>query len=264
MGLAVRRSSPRATVIVGFGTGLVAAVAFAVFQQPTFEAPSVGWGLLAGLAQGLGWIAFASALDKAHMALAAPAAATTTTALLYSGGLLLGQHVEPIALLGLIVALVALVVLGLTQSEPTPEALTPPIGRRRGVAHAILAGGLFAVQALVLLKAGTSASSLVLIGTGLGVVGLLCLTLRLHPLPDGQLAAAGRHACVGGVAIFVGDAVYLYALQGAAPVISTVVAQMHPMVTAVLATCLLRERPTLVQAAGLLLAICGVTLIGVG
>jgi drug/metabolite transporter (DMT)-like permease len=251
-------------VLVGFGSGLVAALIFLSFQRPDFAGRAIGWGLLAGSAQGLGWIAFASALDKAPMAVAAPAAATTTTVLLYVGGLILGTSVDAVAVVGLVVALVSLGVLGFDRATPIAADPRDAHRRRLGTLHAIAAGCLFAAQAAALVRAGTGSSALVLVGTCMGAVGLLALTLRAQPIPKGELKGAARAGVVGGTAIFGGDAMYLYALSYGAPVVVSVIAQLHPIVTATLATLLLRERPARSQIAGLVLAVTGVALIGLG
>ena len=260
MGIAVRRSTPRATVLVGFGTAFLAALAFFGLQQPPLTLGSFLWGAAAGVAQGLGWVAFARGLRDSNIGIAAPTAATVTALTLYLANVIQGRHVSAISLAGMVVALAALT---LFRRTPTRGNISTPRASA-GVVFSGAAGLAFAGQALALVRAGTASSSLVVVGTGLGVLVFLGGTAALRPIPLAAFRSARRGALPGGFAIFLGDVLYLYALKGSVPVTVSVIAQMHPLVTALLAFALLTERLRRAQVAAILLACVGVTTIVLG
>jgi len=258
MGIAVRESSPRATVLVGFGTGLLAALIFSAIQRPIIQLADFAWGILAGLAQGIGWLAFSRALKATSIGAAAPIAATTTTAVLFIGGLATGSGLTALAALGIAIALIAIVLLSdRTAARPATSSSALP-----GYGMALSAGLLFSLQSVALDRAGVDASSLVLIGTGFGVLMVLAATVTVRRIPLIQFQRAAVGSSIGGLLIFGGDAGYLYALARGVPVSATVIAQLHPLVTALLAGFLLRERVSHRQLAGMALALSAVTIIG--
>lgn len=261
MGMAVRRSTPRATVIIGFGSGFAAALVFLAVQQPAFSLSSLLWGCVAGLSQGLGWMAFARGLRDSSIGVAAPVAATVTAVTLYAVNAVQGKVVSGVSVVGILIALAALAFFRRSPNDETP-------GQQRSTSPAILfsvgAGLAFSVQALALVQAGTRSSALVLTGTGAGVLVLLGATTALRPIPQSAFKAARAAAVPAGLAIFAGDVSYLYALKNNVPVIASVIAQMHPLVTALLAFALLRERLKPAQSVALFCACAGVAIIAFG
>ncbi len=261
MGIGVRRSTARATVIVGFAVGLLGALVFLTIQRPTFTISSLLWGGAAGVAQGSGWIAFARSISKTSLGIAAPvtAAVTTVTLLVYSLGQ--GSPLSALSLIGIGVSLSSIAVFGRGSSKSNVLACRSD---SQGLAYAATAGVLFAGQALALVNAGTTSSSLVLVGTGLGVVTLLGITAIIRPIARRSYRLALGPAAGGGMIIFFGDLSYLYALHRGAPATSSVIAQLHPLLTAILAAVVLRERLRNPQIVGLFLSVGGVALIGAG
>jgi drug/metabolite transporter (DMT)-like permease len=259
MGSAVRRSSPRATVITGFTFGLFAASLYLIVKAPHFKIWPFYWGNVAGLAQGLGWLCFARGMSKTSIAVVAPVSATTTTLALLIYSILRGDALSILSASGLLLGLVSLAVFS-SGSGRTRQG--PQSSNIEGVLYALLAGGFFAAQALALVRAGTDASPVVLVGAGCGVVVILLLTAIVKPIPRRSFLDAAPFASLGGLAIFVGDLSYLYALHRGAPALATVVAQLHPLLTALLAGIILRDHLRRLQVIGVLLAISGVTLIG--
>ena len=258
MSTAVRRSSPRATVIVGFSAGLLTACTYFLFQGPQISPGSFLWGGVAGVAQGAGWICFARSISKTSLAISAPVAASTTTLSLLAYSVANGYEFPPLSLIGLFTSLIALVIFSL---EVKSGARAKGRSDVQGLMYAIIAGAFFALQALALVNAGTESSALVLVGAGSGVVLLLLMTTAFKPVSRTLLVQAAPHACVGGFMLFLGDLCYLFALHRGAPAGATVVAQLHPLLTAVLALVVLRERLERSQLAGVLLALCGIIII---
>ena len=82
-------------VVLSFGTGLVGALLVLVVVQPSFSWHSLDWGIVAGLAQGVGWAAFAVALRIGRISTVAPLAAATTATLQYFYGLADGTAFRP-------------------------------------------------------------------------------------------------------------------------------------------------------------------------
>lgn len=260
MSVAVRRrATPRATVLVGFSAGLVASFLLVLMTQPAFSETSFAYGIGAGVAQGLGWILFARALERALIAVVAPLAATTTTLGVLIYGLAMGIHVSTIAMIGGTMILGAIWIFTSAEQGIAPRVALE--SRRSGIVHAIAAGVLFAGQAIALDYAGTDSSPLVLAGASIGAVLLITASTIARPISIADCKAAGWIAAVSGLVLLAGDAAYLYALEKGAPAISTAVAQLHPAITGALAIGALKEKPSRGELFAFVLAICGVAAI---
>lgn len=129
-------------------------------------------------------------------------------------------------------------------------------------AFALAAGALFALQAAALGNAGTRSVTSVLLGATAGVVFIASATSVRKPPPHTEFIQSWRTAVPGGLAIFVGDLSYLYAPNRGPLTTVSVIAQLHPLCTALLASLLLAARMNRWQVLALVLAASGAALIG--
>lgn len=258
-GLASRRSHALPVLLLGgpVGTLLILVAAVAV-GGPVL--PAVVPGLLAGTAGAAGIIVFYRALSVGTMSVIAPVTALTSAAVpLAVGVAVLGERPGAVASLGVVVALAAIVLVGL---EPrSPDA---PAGGRRisgGIGLALLAGvgfGLF----FVALDAAPH-------DTGLwpvlwGRVATVCVVV-VAAARSGRLALPPRPAVglalASGVLDGAANIGVLLAVRAGDLSTASVIVSLYPAATVLLARVVLRESLARVQRVGLTVAAAGVVLI---
>src|SRR5512146_430534 len=111
-GLASRRAKATSVVIVAYALGFVFLAALAlVFREPLPRPADFLWGGLAGVAGGLGLLAFYSALSSGKMGIAAPISAALTATLPVLFSILTVGLPSLVQLGGFALALVALVLI---------------------------------------------------------------------------------------------------------------------------------------------------------
>ncbi|MGH9070050.1 MAG: EamA family transporter [Acidimicrobiales bacterium] len=267
-GVASRRTSSLAVLLVATPVGLAGLVVGALVQggHPTLGA--LGWGALAGLTGGAGVLAFYRGLATGSMSVVAPVSATVGAVVPVVAGLAIGNRPGAIALLGIGLCLVAIAMLG---AGGGAGAAGPGAGRR-AFALAVASGvgfGLF----LVLLKPVDPGSGLWPLVTSTVaswlVVGAAALAsgLARPVVADGAAPAHRVRAsvtwlpAVAGLLNAASEVLYLRALQHGLLVSVAILASLYPAVTVLLARVLLAERLHRLQQLAVVVAVAGVVLV---
>lgn len=241
--------------------GVALLLALAIRQQPV-HTPAIIWGGLAGVVGCGGLLLFYRGLALGAMSIVAPVSAcgaVVPVAVALARGSVPGN----LALVGIAVALTGTVLVSLPSGHvPHPsgrhgQVLLLALGAAVcfGLFFTLLAQGATAVSGSSLATVACARGSSIL--TLLVVLGL---GRRTAPLPRRrlpQLVAVGLLDS-GGNLLFA-----LSSTHGNLGVVG-VVASLYPVVTVVLAGVVLAERLNAVQWAGVLCALCGVTLISTG
>jgi drug/metabolite transporter (DMT)-like permease len=278
-GLATRRASViRVTLISEAVSVAVVGAALAVIGGARPSLPAVAWGCVAGLAGVCGALALYLGFRHAAFSVSGPLSAVGAAGFSVLAGLLLGERPTAFALIGIVLALPAIVGVSAsvraspgedqqegTSDGPRGRSVRPAGGRLpAGVSYGLIAGACFALLFIGLNRAG-SGSGLwpVFCGqvTALATVaGAAAFTGDLRPpgTRGGWLAAAA--GLVGAPATIL----YFVATHRGLLAIAAVISSLYPAVTIMLARVLLGERLTAVRLAGLTLAAAAVTLIAVG
>lgn len=255
-------------------------------QMPVAE--SLAWSAAAGLSGVVGLACFYLALSRGTMGLVAPLAGLIGAALPALVAILAGEDVGQARLAGIVIALIAVVLISLPSGSQTP-------GERR-LAHLdlrelplVIAAGLgFACFFLLLDRAAAEGGQtwwplffvrLVGLATVLGIICGLLARGRDEPLAHraGQLLGLPRLralslSVVGVAPLFAlagagdmgGNAFFLLANEADSLPVAVVLSSLYPIVTTLLAAAFLRERLGRVQLVGIVLAVIGVSLIGLG
>ncbi len=282
-GLASRRAS---LIRVALLTQSVSATIMGIAVWSSGAGPpsirAVAWGVLGGLGGAVGALALLAGFRHAVFSVAAPLSAVGAAGFSVLAGLLLGERPTGLELIGIVLALPAIV--GVSASARTmPGTLPPPGGRPEpgapaeapgrpsawarfapaGVSYGLIAGACFALLFIALNRAGS--------GSGLWPVFCSQLTslatttcvaavtgdLRLPNGRNRQLAGlAGLGSAPGTIFYFVATR------HGLA--VAAVISSLYPAVTILLARLLLGERLTVIKLAGLALAGASIALIAVG
>lgn len=276
-GLASRRSPVLAVVAVSQVAGLAVLGALIWFLPGTPTTSALLWGAASGAAGGAGVALLYRGLSVGRMGIVAPTTAVGAAAVPVIYGLAVGERPSALALIGVAIALIAIVAVSLTPAPEhpgTPEAVAPGVGvavpeagaRRMpaGLPEAIAAGIAFGAFFILLARAGDQSGLWPLIGARAAsislVVGGALLTGRsLRP------ARADMGAVFGSGALdMAANALYLLATFSGLLSLVAVLTSLYPASTVLLARIALGERLAGVQILGLLLAAGGVTLIGLG
>jgi drug/metabolite transporter (DMT)-like permease len=258
---------------LGFVLCLVLVVALA---EPVPDATGFLWAIAAGTAGICGLAGFYAALSRGTMGLVAPLTALIAASVPSIVGVINGTPLTPLLLLGIAIALAAVVLISLPDSEAALGLGRPSWNvirgsGRREVLLVVVAGlgfsGFFlGITAAHNAGAATWWSLMIVRIVGMllvssGVVALVLsgrrMDLSLEPSSLPLAAAAG----VGDLA---GNGFYLLAIEQTSLPTAVVLSSLYPVQTTLLARAVLGERLTRVRAAGVGLAIVAIVTVSLG
>lgn len=215
------------------------------------------WGALAGVGTTIGTLALYRGLAQARMNVVAPLSGVIAAVLPVVVGLLTGERPSTAALIGIGVALTAIVLVSLSAAPEEAE-------RPSGVVEGLVAGAGFALLFIALQRAGSAAGAWpVLASEVVSVVAVVGIALvRHYPLVPRVQDLPGISAV--GVLGAGATVLYLYATTHGLLSLVAVLISLYPAATVILAAVLLRERSTRVQVIGMACAVVAVVLIARG
>jgi len=270
-----RRSGALAVVVWSQLAGLALLLAALPLLSPSPPQPGdLGWGALGGLGGGAGVALLYRGLSVGRMSVVAPVTAAGAAVIPVLVGVGFGERPSPPALVGVALALAAIVgVSSGTQAEPSTARATPmtPTSRdparqwwrRPGLAEAVGAGLGFALFFVCLDRASADAGLWPLLGarTSVLVAWLAAVTSRapLRPAPGTY-----RNVAAVGAVDMLANLLYLLAAREGLLSLVAVLVSLYPVSTVVLARIVLGERLTRGQLASLGAAAGGVVLLAAG
>ncbi|HWN26656.1 MAG TPA: DMT family transporter [Actinomycetospora sp.] len=263
VGGALSRRLPALTLLVlGQGAALLVLLPASTLVDGTPGPAALAWGAGAGVAGAAGSYCFLRGFATGRLGVVTPTASVTAAGLPVLVDLLRGVAVSGPAALGIVLALVAVVLVGLP--EPRGAAHPSPGPTRRGVGWGLGAGAAHAVMYVLLGEAPTGgglwpavALFVVIVGVALPAAGLRGTRLRLPPRQVPAVLTVGVLSAAGTVA-------YLLAAGAGSVGVAAVTTELSPVVTAVLARVLLAEPLPPLRSLGLALAVLAGVLIGSG
>jgi len=274
-GMQARRSGALAVVVWSQLAGLALLLAALPLLSPSPPQPGdLGWGALGGLGGGAGVALLYRGLSVGRMSVVAPVTAAGAAVIPVLVGVGFGERPSPPALVGVALALAAIVgVSSGTQAEPSTARATPmtPTSRdparqwwrRPGLAEAVGAGLGFALFFVCLDRASADAGLWPLLGarTSVLVAWLAAVTSRapLRPAPGTY-----RNVAAVGAVDMLANLLYLLAAREGLLSLVAVLVSLYPVSTVVLARIVLGERLTRGQLASLGAAAGGVVLLAAG
>ncbi|MCW3492049.1 EamA family transporter [Microbacterium sp. SSM24] len=296
-GLAAKRLRSIVVTAVTAFSGLVALVVVQPFIGGTWAPADLGWGVLAGGFGALAIVLLYACLAIGPMSILSPLTAVVSAIAPMLWGLLVdGETLSPVAYAGLAVALVAVVLVGFIPGEkvvrPSIRGLLMAVGAgiaiggflividqtsgASGLVPLILsrsttflvAGIAVGVLALVAMRRGQRAASVLSPASGLGVTPTGHADLEhataTHPTPVPSVSRAWLLAAACGVVDAAANALTLLALRGGDLSIVSALTALYPAGTILLAAVVLRERVAGVQWAGLALALVAGGMLALG
>lgn len=259
-GLASRRASALGVVLFGQLAGVVVLAVLLVVAPGRPDTASILWGAAAGVCGAVSLLVFYRSLATGAMSVVAPLTAVMSAIVPVVGGVVLGERPSGLALVGVVLAVAAIVLVSAEHGRLPSVALL----RSRAVVGPLLAGTGFGLLFVLLSRAGADSGAWPLVGARVASLALLALvglvgrrSLVPRGAPAGLVIASGA-GDMGANLLFL-----LAARIGLLSVVGVLLA-LYPAATVLLALAVLRERLHLLQVAGLALATAGVVLIALG
>ncbi len=266
-GLASRRSTPLQTLVLTTPAGFVVVVpvAFLIGGQ---LAGSALPGIVAGVCGAMGILLLYAALTLGPMGVVSPISAVLGAAIPVVVGLGRGERPGGAAYVGMALAVVAIVTVGLEPTAPTDDATHQRVSARAlllAIGAGLGIGLFFATIALAPADAGLwpivfarGTSSLILVVLGI----VVALRTKTPVMPVSTPVRA--QAVVAGVLDVTANAFYLVATQTGLLSIVAVLGSLYPAATVVLARLVLAERLRPMQKVGMVTAIVAAVLLALG
>jgi drug/metabolite transporter (DMT)-like permease len=256
-GLATRRAAVVAVVAVSQAAGLVALLPLLPWLGGDPTVRDLGWGAVAGLAGAAGLVLFYRALAGGVMSVVAPVTAVSAAALPVLVGIGLGERLAWWAVVGIGLALVAVVLVAAEEGLSSLRTASPA-----SLVPALAAGAGFGLFFVLLDRTREESELGPLVAARVVSVALVTVvalaTRRTLRIPRTALPVV----LLAGVGDMAANALFLLASQQEGPLaIIGVLASLYPVSTVVLAQVVLGERLVRTQLAGLAAACAAVVLI---
>lgn len=258
---------------VTYGCALLTLLVMLPIIGGAWSSETLLWGAIAGVAAIIGFLAFYAALAAGPMSLASPLIAVIGSLVPVVIALLLGEQLPPLAWVAIVLALAGGALISVTRGGSGGGI------PRKTIVLSLLAGvglgGSIAALDRAPQNSGVT-SAVVEIAVGVGLLGVLLLADRVSARARRALAvldeeqAADRipprarawaASSVGGVLLGIANGVLLLALQSGSLAVVSVIVGLYPVGTIILARVVYREKLTLVQLGGVVLAIAASVLL---
>jgi drug/metabolite transporter (DMT)-like permease len=260
-GIASRRVAALRVVLVSYPVAMVLLTVAAFIVGGHISPPAVLWGSLCGISQAFGVWWFYAALGAGPISVVSPLTAVLVSAVPVSVGVALGERPTGIAVVGIVLALVAVVLVSrqVRDEDSTPHRFTAKVawltvgsGLAFGLNFVLIAQTPVDAHLWPLVFARISASTVVL---------LVALFTRNLAAPTGTPL---RLALAAGVIDTIANVAMLMALHASLLSLAAVLMSLYPAATVALALVVLKERVTRWQAIGMVLALIAVAMIATG
>ena len=255
-GLAARRMSALLASCLGSLVSTVIAFAAVAVTAPVWTVQDALLGVAAGLLGALGTWAFYTGLAIGPMSIVSPGVAMIYAVVPAVFGIALGERLSVLGYIALVVVVIAALLLAVPR-QSDPIRITP-----RAVVFGTIAGLGYAGY-IILMDRTSNASGLMPLGVELAV-GLIvyALVLGVNRLRRGPGELAGLHdrgavgqALLAGLLLVVANVLLVIGLHLGDLAVMGVLNSLYPLGTVLLALVLLRERLSVLQVVGIVLAI---------
>ena len=264
-GLASRRTSLPAVIAISQVIGLVLAGTAAPLLGPAaVTGADLAWGAVGGIATIASGFLLFGALARGSMSVVAPITAICAITLPVLTGWALGERLASLRLVGIALALVAVVLIGLEGTDETAPAATRRATPPAALLMALGAGVAIAAFYICLQRTDPAAGLWPLVATR-AVSSVAVTAFWLTALGRGRSSVPARPvillALASGTLDIAANLLYLFAVhQGQLGIVATL-ASLYPASTVLLAWLVIGEPIRRVQAAGLATALIAILLI---
>jgi drug/metabolite transporter (DMT)-like permease len=248
-------------VLVSYPIALVLLTVLAAIVGGEVNQGAVFWGALCGVSQAFGIWWFYAALGSGPISVVSPLTAILVAGIPVGVGLVMGERPGLIAGIGVVFALIAVVLVSreATDEDATPHKFTATVawltvgsGLAFGLNFVLIHQAPEEAKLWPLVFARLSASALVLV--------IAAVSANLRP-PSGTPL---RLAVLAALLDTGANIAMLLALHASLLSLAGVLMSLYPAATVLLAIVVLRERVTMWQAVGMVLALAAVAMIAAG
>ncbi|MHC0429710.1 EamA family transporter [Streptomyces sp. O3] len=259
-GLAAKRARAVVVVVWSNAAGLATALTLVgLLSRSGTGWDEVLWGSLAGLCGSAGAVLLYRALASGVMSLVAPTTAAAAAALPVVAGVLTGDRLSALAVVGVLCALAAVLLVSLSGDG------TGASGDRRtllrSMALALLAGAGFGAFFVFLAQTPSDTSLWPLVWARCASLTAILLFILVRRTSPALPARPARLALLSGVLDMGSSALFLVAVRGGSLAVIGLLASLYPISTVLLARILLKERIRGIQHVGVALAVGSVVLL---
>ncbi len=266
-GLATRRANAIAVVLVSQLAGLILLALTIPFLPQAFPVVGdVAWGAAAGLAGGVAVALLYKALAIGTMGVVAPTTAVCAVAIPVLAGFAFGERLNPLALAGIALAMVALVLVGQEPVKAHSGAAPMRPGHRLplGMAQALLSGVAIGLFYLALARTASTAGMWPLVAARSTSVTLFAL-IAVSGGYAVRLRGPSAPMSIGAGALdMLANVLYLIATRYGSLAVVVTLSSLYPASTVVLARTVLGEQLSAAQKVGVVCALVAVAVIVVG
>lgn len=265
-GLSAKKASVSAVVVLSQAMGLPLLAVLVLLAGGEATTRVLLLGAAAGAVGGIGLTCLYRGLAIGRMSVVAPITAVGAAVVPLAWGLLQGERPGPAALVGVVVAIVAVGLVSRTGDDAIDGSDVPePSAARPYLLLAVIAGTAFGGVFVLLAETGADAGFWPLVAGRLASITLLLivgLATRQSFAPGTRLALLPMAAA--GNLDMAANAIYLLAARRGLLALVAVLSSLYPVSTVLLARLALKEELLRVQVVGLGLAATGVALIASG
>ena len=260
-GIGSRRASTIAVVVASQGCGLLSLLLILPFLPAS--SPSLRdllWGTTAGVAGGIGVALLYRALAIGRMAVVAPTTAVCAVIIPVAAGVLTGDRLAPLTIIGIGLALVAIFLVS-RQALGSGDTATSSALLPAGVWLALASGVAIGLFYLALARSGTAAGMWPLVGARVASVALFGILAMWNAQSLRLTAPVARIAAAAGVIDIGANALYLLGTRYASLSVVVTLSSLYPASTVLLARVVLGERLNVWQVAGVICALMAIAFI---
>ncbi|MGW4051881.1 EamA family transporter [Streptomyces sp. NPDC004779] len=259
-GLAAKTARAVIVVVWSNAAGLATAlVLVGLLSRSGSSWNEVFWGALAGLCGSAGAVLLYRALASGVMSLVAPTTAAAAAALPVVAGVLTGDRLSALAVIGVVCAIAAVLLVSLSGDGTGEDA-----DRRamlRSLALALLAGAGFGAFFVLLAHTSSETSLWPLVWARCASLSAILLFILVRRTSPALSARPARLALLSGVLDMGSSALFLVAVRGGSLAVIGLLASLYPISTVLLARMVLKERIRGIQHVGVALAVGSVVLL---
>ncbi|MCX5044639.1 DMT family transporter [Aldersonia sp. NBC_00410] len=265
-GVASRRVAALRVVIVSYPVSVAIVLALAPLFGGTFDPASLAWGFASGIASAVAVWWFYLALAEGPMSVVSPLTAILVAGIPVLIGLMMGERPGLLALVGIALALVAVVLVSRESPDnPLSESTDGQQLRftRRVALLTVGSGIAFAFMFVFLHQVGEGTGLWPLAASRLSataVIWAVAFATAQFVAPRGRTLRLAVYIAVLDV---IGNAAMMFALQGSMLSMVSVLGSLYPAATVLLAMVVLDERVASLQKVGMAVALGAVGLIAV-
>lgn len=254
-GLGARRTSTLWVVVISQAAGLLLVLAAAPLLPGSLSQSAAAWGVVAGLTGGGGVALLYYALSIGVMSVVAPTTAVCAIAVPVIVGLALGERPAPAAVLGILLAVAAIILVSRTEGGERRV-----LGPSRSITIAIFSGILIGMFFVALERGGQQAGLWSLLAAR--IVSVSCFAFATLILRPARPAAADLGLITAaGLIDMLANILYVIAVRHGSLSIVATLASLYPASTVLLARLVLGERLHALQKAGVACAGVAIVLI---